>query len=158
VTAVTAPAAAKALVPALTPAGGTETPEVARLYEALIRVTRYLRRESVSALSPSLLSALASVVDAGEVRLGDLAALEGVTPATLSRVVAALERDGLVARCADPDDRRSAFLSPTDVGRRELEDARRERTASLDALFERLDESQRAALVAALPALEVLGG
>ena len=146
-----------ATTPALTPAGGTQTPEVARLYEALIRVTRQLRRESVSALSQSLLSALASVVDAGEVRLGDLAALEGVTPATLSRVVAALERNQLVVRSADPDDRRSAFLSPTDLGRGVLADARRDRTASLDALFERLDPEQRASLVAALPALEVLG-
>ncbi len=134
------------------------TADVPRLYDALVRVGRILRRQTVSPLSSSVLSALGTVVDGGEVRLGDLAALEGVTPATLSRVAAALEREELVTRAADPDDRRSSFLTATDHGRTVLEDARRARTISLLERFSQLDDAQRAALVAALPALEALGG
>ena len=89
-------------------------------------------------------------------RLGDLAAHEGVTPATLSRIVSALEQGGYARRTPDPADRRSAFLEITETGRATLAEVRRARTELMLARVARLGPELRKALAAALPALEAL--
>jgi DNA-binding MarR family transcriptional regulator len=127
-----------------------------RLYRALTRLVRWSRRTSVSPVGPGTLSALATIVDSGPLRLGDLASREGVTPATLSRIAAALEDEGLMSRSVDPDDRRSTFVSATAAGSRMVADVRARRAAGLLERIDRLEESQRVALVAALDALEAL--
>lgn len=50
-------------------------------------------------------------------RARDLAAHLGVTPATISDSVAALQAKGLVIRRRDPADRRAQHLIPTEAGR-----------------------------------------
>jgi DNA-binding MarR family transcriptional regulator len=127
-----------------------------RLYRALARLIRWTRRTSVSPVGPGTLAALGTISDCGPVRLGDLAQREGVTPATLSRIVAGLEEDGYIKRSVDPDDRRSTFVTATASGRRLVEDVRALRAAALLDRLSRLDEDQRAALIGALGALEAL--
>ena len=127
-----------------------------RLYRALARLIRWTRRTSVSPVGPGTLAALGTICDCGPVRLGDLAQREGVTPATLSRIVAGLEDDGFIKRSVDPDDRRSTFVSATASGRRLVEDVRELRAAALLDRLQRLDDDQRAALMGALGALEAL--
>lgn len=127
-----------------------------RLVETLGRLTRSTRRATAARLTLGNLSALATVVDAGEIRAGELALREGVAPATLSRVIGALERDGYIRRRPDPGDRRSVFLTATALGGRELAAVRRDRARVMRTRLARLDDEHRAALAAALPALEEL--
>lgn len=102
-----------------------------RLDAVLTRMVRWSRHGVASPMAPGMLSALASVVDHGPVRLGDLAAREGVAPATLSRLVAVLEQDGHLERTTDPADRRSAFVEATPGGRAVVLDLRERRGALL---------------------------
>jgi DNA-binding MarR family transcriptional regulator len=60
---------------------------------------------------------LYNVVTCGPLRSGALAELVQVDPSTMSRQVAALVRDGLVERRADPQDGRATLLQATDLGR-----------------------------------------
>ncbi len=57
----------------------------------------------------------------------------------MSRLVSALEGDGLVQRRADPDDGRALRLEPTDGGRRLLEAARDRRVSVLVELLDGVD-------------------
>jgi DNA-binding MarR family transcriptional regulator len=61
----------------------------------------------------------------GPSRSSALAAAVHSDPSTVSRQVAALVRDGLVERRADPDDGRASVLAPTEAGLRLLEEQRR---------------------------------
>ena len=62
-----------------------------RLRVALARLSRRLRRHELAGLTPTQLAALATIEKAGPMRLGDLAAAEGIAPSTLTRLVTALE-------------------------------------------------------------------
>lgn len=130
--------------------------DVARLSEALSRFTRATRRDLAMPLGASSISALVTVEQQGPVRLGDLARHEGVTPATLSRIVSVLEEDGYARRTTDAEDRRSSWLEITAAGRRLLDGVRRDRAALVEARLDRLTAEQRAALTLALDALEAL--
>ncbi len=52
-----------------------------------------------------------------QLQLGELADLLNVAPRTMTDVVDVLERDGLVKRVPDPDDRRSVLAVLTEAGR-----------------------------------------
>jgi DNA-binding MarR family transcriptional regulator len=82
----------------------------ARLRLTVMRLARRLRSQTVAGLSPSLISALVSIEVRGSVTPGELAALERVKPPTVTRMVASLERAGLVRRQPDSADRRVARL------------------------------------------------
>ena len=127
-----------------------------RLGDVVGRLVRMLRRLQVAPLGSSAMSALATVVGQGQVRLGELAEIEGVTPATLSRVVTVLERQGFVERRTDPDDRRAAFLLATPSGTASVEQLRSVRGAALAARIERLSAQERATLEAGLEVLDRL--
>src|SRR6516164_2003026 len=81
---------------------------------------------------------------------------EGIAPSTLTRLVAALEELGYVQRCPDPKDARASTLAITQLGHETLERLRAEGTALLTQSLMLLTPEQRAALAAALPALEQL--
>lgn len=127
-----------------------------RLRLAVGRLARRLRREGGEGLSPSLLSALVTIDVHGPLTLGALAAHEAVTPPSVTRLVAELERQGLVRRERHPDDRRAARLSLTADGRRALARVRSRKTAYLARRLSELDKVDLAALQAALPVLERL--
>ncbi len=121
-----------------------------RLDQILTKLVRWSRREVAAPMGPGMLSALASVVDAGSIRLGDLAAREQVSAATLSRLAAALEREGYLLREVDRADRRSAFVRPTPAGVALVRDLRARRGA---VLLQRLQPALGAGEVASLRAL-----
>ena len=128
----------------------------ARLQVSLARLSRMLRREAPSTLGQSALSTLATLAAEGPLRIGDLAAREGVRPPTMTRIVAVLEEQGLVERLPDPADRRAGLVRPTRVGAAQVAGARSTRGARLAEHMARLTPAQRRAIAAALPALEAL--
>jgi DNA-binding MarR family transcriptional regulator len=130
--------------------------DVTRLRVALARLSRRLRRHEMAGLTPTQLAALATVEQSGPLRLGDLAAAEGIAPSTLTRLVAVLEELGYVRRDADPKDARASTLAITVLGHETLERLRAENSALLAQRVMLLTPEQRAALASALPALEAL--
>ncbi len=132
-------------------------PELAaHLRLTVMRTHRRLRAEAGDELSPTLVAALVSVERHGPLTLGRLAELEGVTPPSITRIVAALERDGLVRREVDEADRRISRVALTPEGARLLRRARRRKNAFLARRLDRLDGRDLAAVRAALPVLERL--
>ena len=130
--------------------------DVTRLKVALARLTRRLRRHELAGLTPTQLAALATVERSGPMRLGDLAAAEGIAPSTLTRLVTALEESGHVRRSADPSDARVSTLTITSHGVEALERIRTETTLVLAASLHMLTPEQRRVLAQALPVLEQL--
>jgi DNA-binding MarR family transcriptional regulator len=127
---------------------------VIRLRNACLRVSRRLRTTGdPEGLTASQSSALATLVREGPRRAGDLAEAEALNPTMLSRVLAQLERRGLVAREPDPEDGRATLARATAEGRRLVE---RLRARLLLGWLKDLTDAERASLMAALPALEVL--
>jgi DNA-binding MarR family transcriptional regulator len=143
---------------ALPPAATTTTVDAARLRLAVMRLSRRLRQRSETGISPSQVSALATLDRSGPLSLGDLAAAEQITPSTLTRIVAALEADGFIARTSDPADRRVARVAVTPAGAALLTAGRARGTGHLAQRLAALDPADVAALSAALPALERLVG
>jgi DNA-binding MarR family transcriptional regulator len=118
-----------------------------RLHSAAIHLLRRLRLEDrATGLSPARASALSVLVFGGSRTLGELAAAEGVRAPTMSRLVAALEAEGLVARAGDPADRRVARLRATAKGRRLLARGRDRRIGRLVSLLAASDERAVAVL------------
>jgi DNA-binding MarR family transcriptional regulator len=128
----------------------------ARLRLAVTRLNRRLRAEADSGLTASGMAALATIGRRGPLSLGELAAVEGVRPPTMTANVAALEAEGLVARSSDGRDRRVSRVSLTARGRQRLERARTRKTAYLAARLERLDEIQLEQLDRAVALFELV--
>jgi DNA-binding MarR family transcriptional regulator len=126
-----------------------------RLHSAAIHLLRRLRREDdASGLPAPQLSALSVIVFGGPVTLGQLAAAEQVRPPTITKLVAALEADGLVTRETAPEDRRVVRVTATARGAKLLQDGRARRVASLAESLRGLSAKKRAALERAVPILE----
>lgn len=132
--------------------------DVARLRAAIMRLSRRLRKHDLADLTPTQLSALATVARDGPLRLGDLAAAERIAPSTLTRLVSALEERGYLARGPVPGDARASLVSVTEAGTMVLRRIKQETTALLTDSLLSMPSEQLAALSAALPALEHLGG
>jgi len=133
--------------------------QVADLLLSLSRAKRWLSRlatDEPAPLGASGISALAQVVRNGPMRMSDLAARERITAPTLSRVIAGLVEHGYVERGADPQDARAAVLTATTAGEELVQGLRSRRTEELAARLGRLSSDDRAALLAAAPALRRL--
>jgi DNA-binding MarR family transcriptional regulator len=114
-----------------------------RFHSAAIHAIRHVRREDpASGLSAARLSALSVLVFGGARTLGELAAAEHVRPATMSRIVQALEQEGLVQRETDPDDRRVTRLRATAKGERVMWRGRQRRVENLATLLGRLSAAE----------------
>ena len=115
-----------------------------RLHSAAIHLLRSLRVEDrASGLSGPRLSALSVIVFGGPVTMSALAQAEQVQPPTVTKLVAEMERDGLVERVRDREDRRVQIVQATPAGRQLLLEGRRRRVARLTAALEQLPASER---------------
>jgi DNA-binding MarR family transcriptional regulator len=128
----------------------------ARLRLVVTRLARQLRQRAVVDLTPSQISALATIERSGPVTLGELAALERVQPPSVTVVVTRLEEKGLVVRRQDPQDRRVVRVETTKDGRRLLARSRSRKDAELDRRLRRLSDEERATLASAAAILERL--
>jgi DNA-binding MarR family transcriptional regulator len=134
----------------------SSTDVAGRLFLAVGRLSRSLRQTGSPGPGHGAISALATLVALGPVRLGDLAAKEGVAAATMSRIVASLVEAGYARREPDPVDRRAWLATATEEGEHMLQGVRSTRIHELNRRIERLPEDHREALAMALPALESL--
>ncbi len=118
-----------------------------RLHSAAIHLLRRVRREDESSgLGPARLSALSVIVFGGPIRISDLARAEQVRTPTITPIVAALERAGLVTREADAADARAVVLRPTPKGARLLAEGRSRRVKRLAAALRSLSAAERQTL------------
>ena len=126
-----------------------------RLQVLAIHLLRRLRRaDAALGISAARLSVLSVIGHAGPHTLGELAAAEQVTPPTMTRLIASLERDGLVTRTIDAGDRRVARIAVTPKGRELLDWARSRRTEHLAGPLRTLDAEDLAILERAAAILE----
>jgi DNA-binding MarR family transcriptional regulator len=114
-----------------------------RFHSAAIHALRHVRREDPeTGLSAARLSALSVLVFGGARTLGELAAAEQVRPATMTRIVQALEETGLVSRARDPQDGRVTRLQATAKGERVMWRGRERRVERLAELLARLSPAE----------------
>lgn len=111
-----------------------------RLHERLLR-SAGVRLDRAGA---TLLFKLSAQGDS--LRITDLAELLGVDTPTVTRKVQQLERDGMVVRHTDPDDRRASRICLTPLGRRTIERVRQARRVWLERLLEEWGEDELSAL------------
>jgi len=109
-----------------------------------------------SGLSMTAAATLASIERLGPQRLTLLAAREGVTQPAMTQLISRLEDAGLVRREPSEQDGRVVLVAITDEGRAVLADRRATRGARLAKIINQLSPDHRAALTAALPALDAL--
>ena len=128
----------------------------ARLRLSNTRLHRALRREAHIDLTPSQMSALATINRLGPLTLGALAEQEGVAPPSITKILAILEDDGLVTRTPDPADRRVNYVTATRKGSELVEESRRRKTAWLTDRIRDLSAEQRRRLADALDVIEDL--
>jgi DNA-binding MarR family transcriptional regulator len=133
-----------------------ETNDVAdRLHSLAVHLLRRLRRvDSESRLTGPRLSALSVVVFGGPITLSDLASAEQVSRPTMTRLVQALEREGLLQRTQDPVDARIARVAATPRGLRVMREGRERRVQMLAALLDELPVSELKAVRRAILSLE----
>jgi DNA-binding MarR family transcriptional regulator len=116
------------------------------------------REDRSSGVSTPRLSALSVLVFGGPRTIGGLAALEGVTPPTMTRLVAAMAADGLVERLGDPADRRVVRVQASDAGRAILLAGRDRRVATLASMVAQLTAKERRRLGSAAAIVEAMLG
>lgn len=137
--------------------GATDDEDLTQhLFVAVSRLMRSLRRATPTPLGQSAVTALATTVAVGPLRAGDLAAREGVSAPTMTRIIAALEAAGYVVRESDPADGRASLVRATADGEALITGNRSAVARVLRARVATLTAGQRAALAAALPALDTL--
>ena len=135
----------------------TATPDElpARVHAAALHLLRRLAQEDRAVgVSPPRLSALSVLVFGGPRTIGALAAIEGVTPPTMTRLVAGMVADGLVDRQLDETDRRVVRVAASERGRSLLLAGRDRRVATLAAMIEPLTPKERRRLEAAAAIIE----
>jgi len=118
-----------------------------RLHSAAIRLLRAVRvADEETGLSAPKLSALSVLVFGGAQSLSSLAKAEQVTAATMSKLVADLEAEGLVSKRTDHADRRGLRIEVTAAGRALMMEGRKRRLALLHKRVGKLSASERARL------------
>lgn len=143
------------------PAGSPDAPHPAppvvadRVHSAAIHLLRRLRKQDEAiGLTAARMSALSVVVFGGPVTIGRLAEAEQVSGPTVTRLLAGMERDGLLKRTRDSDDRRVIWIRATPRGTRLLQEGRRRRIAALAAELAALDPVDLALLARAAELIE----
>jgi DNA-binding MarR family transcriptional regulator len=128
------------------------------LRKAITALSHRLRRQDgPMSIGPTGLGILGLLMKAGAASASELAALAYVQPQSLTRTLRALERDKLIGRRPDADDRRRAVLWITPKGEDLLRATMRRRIAWLNAAIdESLNSDERHTLRAAAELMERL--
>jgi DNA-binding MarR family transcriptional regulator len=126
-----------------------------RLHTTAIHLLRQVRAEdAATGIAPARLSALSVLVFGGATSLNDLARAEQVRPPTMSRIVDALESEGLASRTVNPQDRRAIMIEATAKGTAILWQGRKRRVKFLAKRLLRLSEQERKQIDDAVKAIQ----
>lgn len=126
---------------------------------AMMRLARRMRQErDGDGLTPSQLAVLATLVRRGPLPPSALAEIERVQPPSMTRILAALERDGWVVRHPHPQDGRQVVIEATEAAHDWVDAERRRRDQWLCQRVEHLSTQEREALLRVAPILERLAG
>lgn len=128
----------------------------ASLRVAVARIYRALRVNSDWNITPSQGSALARIEQCEPIRLGVLAQMEGVTAASMSRVVESLEAQDFVVRVPDPLDGRVSMVKISTTGKKLIREYRAASTHAIETALSTLSRDEQLALRESLPILEKL--
>ena len=135
----------------------TDEALAARVHAASLHLLRRLAQEDrVLGISAPRLSALSVLVFGGPRTIGALAAAEGVTPPTMTRLVAGMVADGLVDRIPDETDRRVVRVSASVSGRSLLLAGRDRRVGTLAAMIGSRTPKERRRLATAAEIIEAM--
>jgi DNA-binding MarR family transcriptional regulator len=114
-----------------------------RLHSAAIHLLRQVRvQDAATGIAPARLSALSVLVFGGPMSLNALARAEQVRPPTMSRIVDALEAEGLARRTANAHDRRAVVIEATEKGTAILWQGRKRRVKFLARHLSRLSKTE----------------
>ncbi|MFB9963963.1 MarR family winged helix-turn-helix transcriptional regulator [Sinosporangium siamense] len=123
----------------------------------LARLNRRLRRQAAKhSLTATQLATLAAVERHSAITPGELAEQEKVQPPSITRVIAALDERGLIARSPHPTDRRQVTVSVTEAGLALLKEERRRKEAWLAQRLKELTPEEKTVLRQAAQILEKL--
>ncbi len=142
------------------PTSSAPTPEqtAAELQELLGALYRRIRQtKQLGDLTLPETAALSQLGRSGPTTAAALAKLERISPQSIGTTLAALEAKGLVARAADPTDRRRVILSLTPAGEEVVHARRNARAEQLTRAVSTLTADELAKLAAALPVLSRIG-
>ncbi len=121
----------------------------AALYGLLTAVVRGAPRD----MGLTSAATLATLDRTGPRRITDLAVAEGVTQPSMTVLVTALERSGLIERHSDPTDKRVTLVALTPAGSQYVLRRREAGTELVAQLISKLSPDEAVALSAAVPAL-----
>jgi DNA-binding MarR family transcriptional regulator len=118
------------------------------MHSAAIHLLRRVREvdEKAMRISPARASALSVLVFGGARSLTELATAERVTTATMSKLVTAMEAEGLARRYPDVNDARAIRIEATAKGRRILERGRERRLELFEQLLADASDADIAAV------------
>lgn len=134
-------------------------PDAGAVAQRLTGITLHLlrrlaREEQASGIRPARLSALASLAVDGPTTLGGLAKRERVTPPSMTRLVHALEAEGLVERLPSATDGRQVGVRITPTGERLLAERSRSRAGAVEGWLRPLGDDELRVVDAAVSLLE----
>lgn len=139
-----------------TPLSKSQSHTAAELRLVIGRLIRSIRQHSAGGLTPSQVSALATIEELGPIRISDLAAHESVGAPVATRVTSSLEELGYIKRLQDSQDKRAWLVELTPSGQKVLKNLWEARTIGINQRIQMLSKSEIAALNAALPVLDKL--
>ncbi len=126
---------------------------------SVMRFSRRLRNQRVdTSVTLTHLAALSTLKRHGAMSPGELAAHERVQPPSMTRVVVALERMGLVTRTPHPTDGRQVVIDLTPAADELLTEEARAREAWLSGRLQELTPEERTVLREAARIMDQLAG
>lgn len=128
----------------------------ASLRVAVARTYRALRLSAEKNVTPSQASALARIEQTEPVRLGVLAQMEGITAASMSKVVESLEAQELLVRVPDPLDGRVSKVAISPLGRKMMQEFRSASTRAIEDAMASLSVEEQHLIHESVPVLEKL--
>jgi DNA-binding MarR family transcriptional regulator len=135
-------------------AATTPRADAARLRAVIATlVRRFSLSERADVLCCGLTVAQAATLEAlrqGPLRLGPLAGRLGITPSTLTRNLARLESEGLVAKEADPEDARASRVRLLTAGERAAAKVTGQELAFAEGILAKLGAQRRKEVMRAL--------
>jgi DNA-binding MarR family transcriptional regulator len=130
-----------------------------RLRLSVVRLNRRLRSQRTDEMvSLTQISALATLSRCGPMTPSELAASERVRPPSMTRVIAALEEEGLVSRRDHPTDGRQSIIEISPRGTQLLADEASAKERWLDKRLAELTEQERAILARASEIIDRMAG